>query len=760
MSLKTPLIKSKDQAGDNLDEQSQASSGDLCIVKPTQTIEGLTQVVESYTIDEDLTHEFEIFTGYVRAHLFTSGDDDKSLLVAKTRFVQWMIVCKIPMTSLNVQICQRILLDLFNMPEVQVDMIPFQYNAPVNVRTTARIGGYKIMIHVIIILGLVIVAIVFRRNRYIILTTLLLMIASGYSPIKEYLRAQKYWRQQAMALSPIKLELPQTVADHCTERLCVGKFPAGRIKVKKVVCTPRFTRTGFSIAFDYWYIPRSCTHNETVAVRERLLCDPISTVDDRNSFWGDTKVLFKRLNPLPKYSIQMMPEVLADWFRRYPGSRARYLEATQAGLNSYPMVEITSNTVGFPKREAMFSKLEKMHPRWISGKHDHYLLSTGPMYWNYLKIAKTQCFTRFEDILQHGFLYASGFEPSLLGKFVTWFEDQAWFVLEFDISRNDGHSETEALEFEYSVYEDLRFSPELLKYLKMDIGLNKGRSNNGVSYTTIGKMPSGKCNTSFGNSLRVFAMVCHYMWSVHRLLPGRDFVVLVLGDDALVFTRKQLSYEDITRFFAKAGHKLEPKVFDNQSYDLISFCSGYFWRGAHHRVLGPKPFRILAKSFMPTSTTIVKDIDLRCWMRDVAVGMASYCDLPVLGLFLKKMYKNFAYLPESPTKIKRLTKKSEYSIWGAEFKCELDVDGCYEQFANIYRADAVIYEALIKKVDDYLHVNYSHPLFDYALMVDGVLTNKSVNLFRANPIVARHVRPVETYGFFRSWFTRRYFGIW
>lgn len=756
-----PLLETKDRedVARYVQEQS-APSGDLCIIKSAQTVMGLTRTVESYINDMQLTPEFDTFTGYVRAHLFTSGKEEKSYIVAKTRFVQWMIVSKIPMSSLHVQVCSRILDELFDPHELTVDMIPFEYNAPRNIRKPwFDIWRMFYFMRLAMIPLLLILGFVMSQELFVSVPSFTIALLLTIQPACDYWRARKYWRDLAMGLECINIELPQMVPDHCTEELYKGKFPAGRIKVSRVTCTPRFTQTGFTIAYDYWYIPRSCTHNETVAIRQRMLCDPIGTPEERREFWEDAFQLWKRLSPLPKYSVQMSPENLEDWFKRYPGSRARYLEATQARMDMYPTLTIDSDTIGFVKREAMFSKVGKMHPRWISGKHDEYLLTTGPTYWHYLQMVKAQCFTRFEDIMTHGFFYTSGFDPSQLGKCVSWFEDNGWHGLISDISRNDGHTEVEALDCEVKCYADLNFPPEFTRAFTSDCKRNSGRSNNGVKYTTNGKMPSGKCNTSFGNSLRAFLIVCRYFRTVHNMIPGRDFVAMVLGDDVVVFCRKILDHSLYPEYFRRAGHKVEYEVFDNESYDHVTFCSGYFWRGVEHRILGPKPFRILAKSFMPTSTTIRTEEQLACWQRDVAVGMAKYIDLPVLGVVLRRILLQSAHLPASPAKIKRLSRKNLYSIWGKDFQGELDIEACHHQFANIYHADSLIYETLLKKVVNFKHMNYSHPLLDYGLMRDGVLNKNSLNLYRANPIIARHITPVRKRGFLQTWFTWRYFGI-
>jgi len=195
-----------------------------------------------------------------------------------------------------------------------------------------------------------------------------------------------------------------------------------------------------------------------------------------------------------------------------------------------------------------------------------------------------------------------------------------------DVSKWDAHVSSQALRL-LNEYYDVYRPPRLVKKV-LERRLNKtGITTHGVKYSVEGTVGSGDADTSCGNSLLHMSMV-------NRMLDRVEGYGIVQGDDCLLVVKKnQINTAAIVNWYRNHGFEA---VTEKVEPDLAEFCSGFFWKTPDGRVYGPKPDRVLSKTFW-CRTNLSRGKRLR-WLKEVCISLEKSCSyVPVLQVVVNRM---------------------------------------------------------------------------------------------------------------------------
>jgi len=536
----------------------------------------------------------------------------------------------------------------------------------------------------------------------------------------------------------IEVVKAEPILDFCSNRLDVS-VPYGKIEqIGCWVCEPKFYNVGLSICSDHVTIPRGkCSHNEltfyatrqcTVPIYQELLDYQFGTAKEKRKIQQDYAYFcmraFKDLQDLlrlPGFDMLDSREAL-DWFlESKPLAYRERLERGWVNLEkSWQQVEADS-VLGraFGKVEAMCGKeRDKVEMRCVTSMTDEYLVEVGPLYQYWSKKMLKWLYPDFTTMISRPVLIVTGLSPPKMGEIVTHFEKEGYFAAQGDHSRFDGHCEEEMLDAEYWFYEQQGCFPEWhLKLLKAQRCTRSKSSTFAVTHK--GKVASGKINTSVGDSLINAAMWVSFA-KEHKI---KDSVVMVCGDDHVVFTRDYFPAWEYNDWCKRLGHKnsfewmtelvnsYRPQLSTN--YDKLSFCSSWFpvINQYGDRTMHLLSGKALAKSFIPVKPLPV-GMTMDEHVANVAVGFGHYDFSPVFGAFMQILRKG--------RKIK--AKHQDYQFVMKE-PIEVDPDVMAVSFMNRYGFDpAPLHNAILRmQLPEGLGVNVVHPLLLRMAEVDGVL---------------------------------------
>jgi len=463
------------------------------------------------------------------------------------------------------------------------------------------------------------------------------------------------------------------LADYCTEvKLFSFKNAWSYLKLPAISentkCKENEYLVGYTTARDHVWCPRTCVHNEFVALKERQLLEPLSSPEVREDAWHHNLNAFRKYMKPYKYNYKETPEVALELFLNgYTEKRRNAIRSTLANCDGYHI--LNPNTKGFVKRNWELGKVpHKRHPRFVSGKHDDYLCASSPDYKLFVESMKEQYYKTTEAAIQSKFIYTSGMTADEIGLIVTHFERRGWYAYEGDFSRYDAHNEEEAIDAQFKWYE---FPKELDSVLRKQL-TTKGRTMSNIRFGHVGKVASGVANTSYGNTLIGFMFFAGFF----EKIGDTDYVVVQLGDDNIVFTKYKFSIDEIVNYALECGHKLEICLRDD--YDLLEFCSMRFWDVGVQRVLGPKPGRWLAKGLI-TSNPLLTEDQLPNHISGIAYSLRFYNWMPIVGAFCRGILDKHPFLGSD-------TYSNNFEKWiPLRIELEVDIDRVNAQFFKIYR---------------------------------------------------------------------------
>ncbi len=485
-------------------------------------------------------------------------------------------------------------------------------------------------------------------------------------------------------------------------------------------CNPTQYAVGFTIAPNDVWIPRGCTHNEVRALAHRQLLPAIGHPEQRAKFWqAACNALKETLIPIEDEKRDHASE-FENFLLKYPMNRRNAIRRAYEIINNTYHIR-NSNAKMFVKIEWLVGKIpEKRDPRAISGHEDEFLAESAPEYYMWTKAMIRHYWCDEFTALQQNFIYTGGMNAVQIGALFSHYVSLGWHVLEGDYSRYDGHTEYEALEAEFGYYEN-SLSSETLDTLRCKLGTT-GRSASGVVYSHKGKMCSGLINTSFGNTLRGFMIVAGYCKKYG--IPVRFVVVIQLGDDNLIFVKdlEQFNLDRFIRYCSYMGHSIE--IVHRPDPDFTEYCSMRFWNvGGGRYVLGPKPARVLAKTFICHDKSLTT-VDMPAYCKQIALGFKAYEWVPVLGGFIHKLTGLDVSVSQNVTRaVNKATKDNQYKVNMCSVglsEVEIDTDSVYTQFEKIYGFDPKPLEGSIEEHTIEFGFSIKNELLREMCYVDGV----------------------------------------
>jgi len=433
------------------------------------------------------------------------------------------------------------------------------------------------------------------------------------------------------------------------------------IKTSDMVCRPKlgFSLFGIRVNVRRPVISRSCAHNELVAVNNRG-CLAQMPVAEMPLFEFTTVVthLFCRVVEGSEWVVngRLKPPMFKTWVNRFPPpKRNKLIVARNEMREGNP--KVNPRIDAFVKREAVMKSqplaesqvgtVEPYDPRLISGRSDRYQVCTGPT---------TYAFTKYVAWLNHpdvsvgkptiphdlrpkvSVVYTSGLNAEQLGE---WFQFQ-WdrlsargkvIIYLCDHVRLDAHVTEEIYEVKNKPYHSLRAPTKAVKCLDRNV-TTRGTTKHGVEYEVEATVKSGDGDTSVGDYVIVTGG--HECVRAHAKIPKEDHAGAGLGDDSLQMLLEQYfsrHYHLAPRFWAGLGFEIEGHYITNP-YDA-EYCSGRFYPTNHGLVFGPKPGRVIAKSFhcrLP-----LNDHEGKRWLKAVCLGLEkSTAFVPVLRVVIRK----------------------------------------------------------------------------------------------------------------------------
>jgi hypothetical protein len=412
-------------------------------------------------------------------------------------------------------------------------------------------------------------------------------------------------------------------------------------------CKPRHGATlcGISFAQRMPVQPRSCQHNEVIAVHNRVIMDT-------NVFYSEEiiKQTWARLRKdfLPEFAKLLTPDhdnnvvevPFNEWLTRFPlRSRNTFLKA----MEEKEVVEDPryNRRKAFVKREFLL-KLDDLgpydlDPRLIQGAQASYQIDTGPWTLAYSKfLAKKWSMASDSSII-----YTSGMTANELGQAFDYAVEYmitnfgSCVTVEDDGKFWDGTQTEEAIKTENDLYAQHKPPAKVMRALKMQ-EVCVGATPHGVKYRAKGKRKSGDGNTSCGNSQtnasdHTFGI---QETSGHTIEEIQFHVLMfVLGDDNLMFTHIEYHKYIVDSVDVLRRLGLQPKMKLNLDYRLSEYCSGWFWPSDTGTVFGPKIGRVLMKNAWSRSA----ERQPESWSRAVALGLERDTHhIPILRALVKR----------------------------------------------------------------------------------------------------------------------------
>lgn len=502
-------------------------------------------------------------------------------------------------------------------------------------------------------------------------------------------------------------DMPYLV-DHCCRNDFVSPIISGSFsRTSRPVCVSRTYCIGFTINANRLYIPRSCSHNEEVALKTRQMTPALSDAPTRSQEWKLALKEFSRreLNRFSCFEHVSYEDELRFISKMTSSQKAVYAVAKRNSVNE---VVINADTRMFVKIEAGYTKKipSKTNPRCISGKSPDYFFNTGPAYWLWSETLKKKYWSDISDCLNMQYIYSGGLDAIAIGYIIHHYECMGWYAMEGDFSRYDGHNEVEALDAEFTFYEDCGMPKDLLHFFRLQMN-TKGTSMSGHKFKVDGKVASGVANTSVGNTIRNFMIATRV-----SVVCGQHIVVMANGDDFIYFSPVPFKPNLVVTVCLSMGHKLE--CIERPDYDYIEYCSMRAWNIGGTRVMGPKPFRALGKTFISTKTNIDKT-KIFDHIRGIAVGMRGFSWVPVLGRVVDKLAFGFEGKSVDYT-------NNPYAI-RCDLNMEIDMDSVLHQFEKIYGIPLQHFEMELDGLDfNRVGWSYQSDTMDIGLAIDGCLT--------------------------------------
>lgn len=188
-------------------------------------------------------------------------------------------------------------------------------------------------------------------------------------------------------------------------------------------------------------------------------------------------------------------------------------------------------------------------------------------------------------------IWLSGLNRSVVSEWYQRWASRFPRAVENDFSEFESRISVELLELEFSTYDSFGF-----RHLRPWFDIQKRMDIRGAGwrFRRRGGRMSGVPNTSLGNT--IINLTTH-LYVLRRYTPGKDFVMVVNGDDNLIWCTDEV-FEfiraDMVASFLRLGMKAEVVLHEDPLKG--NFCSSRFGFCNGQAVLAPHPFRAMAKA--------------------------------------------------------------------------------------------------------------------------------------------------------------------
>lgn len=335
-----------------------------------------------------------------------------------------------------------------------------------------------------------------------------------------------------------------------------------------------------------------------------------------------------------------------SWLKRFPGIQEAVREAAIRTAEQGYLSTVDMPAESFIKQEnavtyTPFRDNSHKEPRLIQGRSFAVKAFSGPQTLAVHKL--------LQKVLTGIVTYGPGLNAENIG---------AWYgraiqevselgagpvtVIEGDASRWDAHVHKECLGFISGFYRQL-MPNETLFLDAMDVrnGRRRGRTKTGFRYSVEGTVNSGDGDTTCGNTLahamiflRFFHLILAHPDSGEiaslKTLPAR---AILMGDDNVLVIQTDLWNKFKVLFIDNAkfsGHKFE---IVERNISTAEFCSGRFYPIAGSFVFGPKPGRVIAKTFW--SREFLRSHKAKAWLHGTLLSLKRSCQfIPVLRVII------------------------------------------------------------------------------------------------------------------------------
>jgi hypothetical protein len=480
-----------------------------------------------------------------------------------------------------------------------------------------------------------------------------------------------------------------------------------------IPCKPRYQlwRYGPSVAHCFPCVFRSCAHTEWEAVCRRVgsgVAPWVGQVGQNLRIW---RAVRRFINNKPSMLLDgsEIAEDFDSWNERYP---LKQRQLNILGTELYDTFGYTSRSL----RVAAFIKIEKLprdildnlpKPRLIQGRSDCVKSVTGPWFNGFSKALSLMW------SVDSQVYYTSGDSAEQVGAWASEMESRGWLPYAFDGKAWDTSVGPGPFQFSRWYYRRCKAPVHIREFLDTRRGSIHLRTKGGVRASRFGQVCSGDADTSGGNSLIHGSGWCYVMHQLSVIHDHSDtlWAVMVNGDDSVLALHPSLKHlvDEIVHWWTLLGFNFE--LVSSGNWDTTEFCSGHFWHTSIGRVFGPRPGRVLYKTFWSTT----KYRNPRPWLRAVCSSLQYNGHVPILGLLLSRLTQ---LLGEGPlAKLPTL----RYETIKASTLYELD-ERAVEQFMEIYDLDLESYKSMVDQLVNMRRVDHVFETDDFIQMCESVVS--------------------------------------
>lgn len=389
---------------------------------------------------------------------------------------------------------------------------------------------------------------------------------------------------------------------------------------------------------------KSCMHTIYAAAKRQMKAAPTPTTRVANDFVNYCK---KIIDKEVGEELRHFSYSYQDWYNHLTAAKqqdmdivANILNKTPESLNYTPkdIKDFTTDTYdGICKVEI---QAQDGKPRMVCSIPKKFKYVMGPVTWKLEEI--------FQDNL-HG--YCGGKNLDEMADKINTYIDQGFVkVVEGDGSAFDNTQDVSLKEVDRYIYQQVyhaihhvplnifkKVSQSRTKKMRLSYRNKKGKQEELMTYTILGSVFSGDCDTTLCNTIRM-AMYNRYVNDRAGLVYGQDYVCFSKGDDFTVMYKPYVSNAFIEqayyRYFLKANpdpSKPDTRVFglgqvlkmlDFGNAATVKFCSLRAWfKDDNHIILTRDPAKFLKLSKFSRKTKTMSIQQKALYMIDQAVSI-------------------------------------------------------------------------------------------------------------------------------------------